>query len=273
MESRAADSLGSRAEPWIALALCAAVLAAWATGAARSQPAGLRRDLRSGLAPPRRRRARRGGDHAIEWSPPVAAPTTRADLERSPADGVGSQWTAVRPASHRGPHPTRRSTGRGWRLGRWLSPPPSCSRVSPWRARPTPRPPASQVHPRVSWYGYAAFVLALPYPVLRTWWALGGTPGLDVARRGRRGLRPMAACYPVAAGGRSVPAAGANAALDAAPAVAGCRLVRHRHRRHDRAGGLLVAGHRVSRAAAILAQGASRPGSLVSSTAAGSSGP
>jgi hypothetical protein len=29
-----------------------------------------------------------------------------------------------------------------------------------------------------SWYGYAAFGLALPYPVLRTWWALGGTPGL-----------------------------------------------------------------------------------------------
>jgi hypothetical protein len=30
----------------------------------------------------------------------------------------------------------------------------------------------------VNWYGYAAFALALPYPVLRTWWALGGTPGL-----------------------------------------------------------------------------------------------
>lgn len=32
--------------------------------------------------------------------------------------------------------------------------------------------------PIANWYGYAAFVLALPYPVLRTWWALGGTPGL-----------------------------------------------------------------------------------------------
>jgi hypothetical protein len=30
----------------------------------------------------------------------------------------------------------------------------------------------------VSWYGYAALVLALPYPVLKTCWALGGTLGL-----------------------------------------------------------------------------------------------
>ncbi len=30
----------------------------------------------------------------------------------------------------------------------------------------------------VSWYGYAALALALPYPVLKTWWALGGSFGL-----------------------------------------------------------------------------------------------
>jgi len=30
----------------------------------------------------------------------------------------------------------------------------------------------------VSWYGYAALALALPYPFLKTWWALGGTFGL-----------------------------------------------------------------------------------------------
>ncbi len=29
-----------------------------------------------------------------------------------------------------------------------------------------------------TWYGYAAFALALPYPFLRTLWALGGTLGL-----------------------------------------------------------------------------------------------
>jgi hypothetical protein len=29
-----------------------------------------------------------------------------------------------------------------------------------------------------TWYGYAALALALPYPVLKTWWALGGDFGL-----------------------------------------------------------------------------------------------
>jgi hypothetical protein len=30
----------------------------------------------------------------------------------------------------------------------------------------------------VTWYGYAALALALPYPLLKTWWALGGDFGL-----------------------------------------------------------------------------------------------
>jgi hypothetical protein len=29
-----------------------------------------------------------------------------------------------------------------------------------------------------TWYGYAALALALPYPILKTWWALGGDLGL-----------------------------------------------------------------------------------------------
>jgi len=40
------------------------------------------------------------------------------------------------------------------------------------------RPDASASTRAARWYGYAAFVLALPYPALRTWWALGGTLGL-----------------------------------------------------------------------------------------------
>jgi hypothetical protein len=48
------------------------------------------------------------------------------------------------------------------------------------------RPAASASTRVASWYGYAAFVLALPYPVLRTHWALGGTLGLS---------RPGAACW------------------------------------------------------------------------------
>lgn len=40
--------------------------------------------------------------------------------------------------------------------------------------------PSALASTRVAtWYGYAALALALPYPVLKTWWALGGTFGLE----------------------------------------------------------------------------------------------
>ena len=45
--------------------------------------------------------------------------------------------------------------------------------------RPALARPAASASTRVAtWYGYAAFALALTYPVIKTWWALGGTLGL-----------------------------------------------------------------------------------------------
>jgi hypothetical protein len=38
--------------------------------------------------------------------------------------------------------------------------------------------PVAPAFTRAAWYGYAALALALPYPVLKTCWALGGTLGL-----------------------------------------------------------------------------------------------
>lgn len=46
------------------------------------------------------------------------------------------------------------------------------------------------------WYGYAAFVFALPYPVLRIWWALGGTPGLISHGAAGHGLAPLLLTIP-----------------------------------------------------------------------------
>jgi hypothetical protein len=46
------------------------------------------------------------------------------------------------------------------------------------------------------WYGYAAFVLALPYPFLRTWWALGGTPGLAWPGAAGEGFAPWLMSIP-----------------------------------------------------------------------------
>jgi hypothetical protein len=46
------------------------------------------------------------------------------------------------------------------------------------------------------WPAYTAFVLALPYPVLRTIWAFGGTLGLDRPDAGGHGWLPWLACLP-----------------------------------------------------------------------------
>jgi hypothetical protein len=40
------------------------------------------------------------------------------------------------------------------------------------------RPPHESSGRVASWFGWAAFALALTYPLLKTWWALGGTLGL-----------------------------------------------------------------------------------------------
>lgn len=47
-----------------------------------------------------------------------------------------------------------------------------------------------------AWYGYAAFVLALPYPVLRIWWALGGTTGLTSPGAAGHGITPLLLSIP-----------------------------------------------------------------------------
>ena len=59
-------------------------------------------------------------------------------------------------------------------------------------ARPV-GPPATKP---AAWYGYAAFVLALPYPVFRTAWAFGATLGLDWSGAAGRGWEPWLASIP-----------------------------------------------------------------------------
>ena len=58
------------------------------------------------------------------------------------------------------------------------------------------RPGATATTRPATWYGYAAFLLALPYPVLRTCWALGGTPGLTVPGAAGNGFIPWLASIP-----------------------------------------------------------------------------
>jgi hypothetical protein len=57
-----------------------------------------------------------------------------------------------------------------------------------------PAAPASRRPP--AWFGYAAFVLALPYPVLRVHWALGGTLGLLAPGGAGAGWEPLLIAIP-----------------------------------------------------------------------------
>jgi hypothetical protein len=58
------------------------------------------------------------------------------------------------------------------------------------------QPNAPQSRRAASWYGYAAFLLALPYPVLRTHWALGGTLGLGWPGAAGQGWEPLLIAIP-----------------------------------------------------------------------------
>lgn len=64
-------------------------------------------------------------------------------------------------------------------------------------ARLTISPPAkSESTLPATWYGYAAFILALPYPFIRTIWAFGGMTGLSQPGAGGVGFIPWLAGVP-----------------------------------------------------------------------------
>ncbi len=56
-------------------------------------------------------------------------------------------------------------------------------------------PDPGAVRPAI-WYGYAAFAIALPYPILRTCWALGGTLGLSYPGAAGVGFEPWLLSIP-----------------------------------------------------------------------------
>src|SRR5512133_1037867 len=63
-------------------------------------------------------------------------------------------------------------------------------------ARYSLKAPAAGSKPPASWYGYAAFVLALPYPILRIIWAFGGTPGITHPGAAGEGFAPLIIAIP-----------------------------------------------------------------------------
>ena len=197
MESQSSHSRGSRAEPWIALALCAAVLLGWAV----EQLVLNRPDYAETLAPdwlplaatglaaagiimrlngrPQLLRLRR----ALSWSGLLlmvwAANGLPLDLLRIAGlapDGVDWPGLATRTLA----------LAAAVMLARLaLAGPPDPTSTREFRSTHV-----------VNWYGYAAFVLALPYPVIRTCWALGGTLGLMWPGAAGHGFAPWLASIP-----------------------------------------------------------------------------
>jgi len=190
MESQRNHSSGRRAEPWMALALCVAVLAAGA------------------LELLVRHRPVDGGTFAPGWLPLAAAGLAAAGI--MPWKGR-PQWLRVRRALH--------WSGLGLMVWAANGLPLDLLRLTPliplgvdWPglvtktlalaaavvlARLALAHPAAPASTRpATWYGYAAFMLALPYPVLRTIWALGGTLGLGWPGAAGEGLVPWLASIP-----------------------------------------------------------------------------
>lgn len=191
MESQSSQSRGRRAGPWIALLLCTAVPAARALGqVVRNRPANA-----ESLAP--------------FWLPLAAVGLTAAGIMRLngrprwlrvqrallwgallllmvwAANGLPFHWLRLTPLV---------PLGVGWPglATRTLALAAAILLARLALARP-PGPASTRAAP---WYGYAAFVLALPYPVLRTWWALGGTLGLMWPGAAGRGWAPWLLAIP-----------------------------------------------------------------------------
>jgi uncharacterized membrane protein (DUF2068 family) len=172
MPSQGGDGPRAGTQPWLALVLCAAVLAAGA------------------LEPFFRNQSDPAPNFAPNWIPLAAAVLAAAGIVRST---IRARWLGLQPALR----------WSGLLLMLWAANGLPFDVLRLARAIPLPvnwpglvtktlalaavialarvalaRPDAPAASRPASWYGYAAFLLALPYPVLRTHWAMGGMLGL-----------------------------------------------------------------------------------------------
>ena len=193
------DSLATRAELWIRLGVCAGVALGWAWEQLLPNPDGQR-----GFTP--------------DWLPLAAAGLAAAGIMS--LDG-SSPWLRVREALRwtglllmvwaASGLPFDLLTAAGLMGHRTAAGEIVLSTVY-WPALATrafalaavvvlarltvarPAAPASTRPP--GWFGYVAFVLALPYPVLRVHWALGGTLGLMSPGGAGAGWEPLLIAIP-----------------------------------------------------------------------------
>ncbi len=199
MESQGSRSPGSKVERWIGLALCAAVLLSRTIEHFVS--------TRPGNAP----------SLAPEWLPLAAAGFAGVGIMR--LDGsprwlrlqrallwsglLLTIWVAnglpldfLRMAGLIGDPATGRAASVDWP---GLTTRTLALSAAVVLARLVLARPAAAEFPRAAtWYGYAACVFALPYPVLRLHWALGGTLGISWPGAAGKGFAPLLFAIPFA---------------------------------------------------------------------------
>jgi hypothetical protein len=190
MEFQSRHSLSIRTDPRIVLALCTVVLLSWVTELlVHNRPA-----YAEAFAP--------------EWLPIAAAGITAAGIVRL---NTHPQWLRIQRAlrwiglllmvwvANGLPIDLLRIVGL---IPLGVDWPGLATRALALAAvvmiaRLTLAHPASNTSTHVAtWYGYAAFVLALPYPVIRTCWALEGTLGLIWPGAAGHGFVPWLASIP-----------------------------------------------------------------------------
>ena len=199
MGSLSSHSLRRRIQPWLGLALCAAVALGWAWERLVPNP-----DGPSAFAP--------------GWLPLAAAGVAAAGI--MPLDGSprwlrlqrALRWTglllmvwaanglpfdlltAAGLIGHRTTSGAIVLSSVYWPGLATRAVALAAAVVLARRALASPAVPAST---RAGiWYAYAAFMLALPYPVLRTHWALGGTLGLTSPGAAGEGWEPLLIAIP-----------------------------------------------------------------------------
>lgn len=200
MESWSSRSLGNRSEPWIGMAACAAVILGWAiqrlvpnepdAGGAFAAPDWLpftaAAFAAAGIVPlasPRWLRVRRPlrwtGLLLMVWLAnglPFDLLTLAGLIGHQTASGAIVMSTVYWPGL----------VTRAFAMA---------VVVVLARLALAPAEGAASARP-ATWYAYAAFALALPYPVLRVHWALGGTLGLQSAGAGGEGWEPLLIAIP-----------------------------------------------------------------------------
>jgi len=199
MRSEGSHSVGSRAEPWFGLALCAAVVLGWAWQQLVPNP-----DGPQAFAP--------------DWLPLAAAAIAAVGF--IPLNGSprwlrvkrALRWTALLLmvwAANGLPFDVLTAAGL---IGHQTASGEIVLSSVYWPGLATralalaaavllarlalTRPAAPASTPATNWYGYAALLLALPYPVLRVHWALGGSLGLESPGAAGQGWEPVLIAIP-----------------------------------------------------------------------------